>query len=212
MPEEVGIPRFIVIEGLDGCGKSTQAKLLADELTRQGIQTLHTCQPSRAPTGQLARMALKGEVPLENEAMALLFATDRYQHYHTEVAPELARGNHVVCDRYFYSNMAFQGIDPAAMKRIMAYNQGVMSPPAKRPDIVFFLDVPPEECIERILHTRQDISIYETIPKLTATRERYLQVFELLKESDNIITIAAAGASEKEVFNKIWSHLNKKLE
>jgi len=210
MNEAVPHSRFIVLEGLDGCGKSTQATLLADKLNRLNIHNLHTFQPSGGHLGELARLALKGEVPLENEAMALLFAADRHQHYHKEIAPALDQGSYVICDRYYYSNMAFQGIDADAQGRIMTYNQGVMSPPAKRPDIVFFLDVPPEECMQRILHTRQDTSIYETLPKLKAIRERYFHAFRLLQETDNIISIAAENASPEDVLDMIWQSIRGK--
>ena len=207
MTTTISRPHFIVLEGLDGSGKSTHSAMLASRLRDLNIPYFHAHQPSSNPVGQQARSATKGGFPLENEAIALLFAADRYQHYHEKIAPELDKGNYVVCDRYYYSNLAYQGVDSAAMERIIAYNQAVMTAPAKRPDIVFFLDVPPEECMRRITSTRGDISIYETLPRLTQMRERFFAAFERLKETDNIIIIDASNDSHETVAAKIWEHL-----
>ena len=201
-------PRFIVLEGLDGSGKSTQAARLAGKLRDLNIPYFHAHQPSSNPVGQQARSATKGGFPLENEAIALLFAADRYQHYHEKIAPELDKGSYVICDRYYYSNLAFQGIDSATMERVITYNQAVMEAPAKRPDIAFFLDVPPEECIRRIVSTRSDISIYETLPQLKQMRERYFTAFKRLEDTDNIVIIDAANNSHEAVAAQIWKYLN----
>ncbi|MCL2218152.1 MAG: dTMP kinase [Defluviitaleaceae bacterium] len=206
MTTQLNRPQFIVLEGLDGSGKSTQAKRLAGRLYDLNIPRFYARQPSTNAVGQLARMATKGDFPLENEAIALLFAADRHQHYYEKIAPELERGNYVICDRYYYSNMAYQGTDAAAMERVIAYNQAVMTASAKRPDIVFFLDVPPKECMRR-LSQRSDISIYETLPRLEQMRERYFAAFERLKKTDHIVIIDAADNSHESVAAQIWAHL-----
>jgi dTMP kinase len=101
--------KFIVFEGLDGCGKTTQLLLLSERLKRAGVPHIATREPSDGnPVGRLVRDAVHGSVTLENETLALLFAADRYQHIQTEILPALTRGAHVLCDRYYYSNLAYQ--------------------------------------------------------------------------------------------------------
>ncbi|MCL2840942.1 MAG: dTMP kinase [Defluviitaleaceae bacterium] len=200
-------PRFIVLEGLDGSGKSTQSRKLAKKLSDLKIPNFHTCQPSQGSVGKQARAVTRGKFFLEDETLALLFAADRYQHYHEEIAPRLDRGDYVICDRYYYSNIAYQGKNPAAMERVIAYNQAVMTAPIRRPDIIFFLDIPPSECMCRITSRRSKVSIYETLTRLEQMRERYFAAFERLKAIDNVVIIDAVGKSSNQVFAKIWSCL-----
>ena len=194
--------KFIVIEGLDGSGKSTQIRKLAENLKAEGIPCLATRQPSDGKVGEMARAATKSGFPLENETIALLFAADRYQHYHDEISPALKAGKYVICDRYYYSNLAYQGQGPDSFNRILSYNQQIMR--TGKPDITIFLDVAPEECIRRIKHSRQEISIYETQAKLEQMRERYLTAFYHLRATDNIIIMDTNNVSPQTVTEKIW--------
>ena len=152
--------KFIVLEGLDGSGKSTQAKRISEYLISSGHKCLLTCEPTNSSLGSLARLVTKGEMTLEDETLALLFAADRHEHYAKKIAPALAKGDFVVCDRYYYSNIAYQGSNEQIVKRIFDYNQQVMKQP---PDIVFFLETRPEICLKRLQSTRKDISIYENL-------------------------------------------------
>jgi len=197
---------FIVLEGLDGSGKSTQARLLSQRLTAAHISNICTRQPTDSPIGKMARAFTQGEFDnLQNETIGLLFAADRFQHFTQEIAPALLQGQFVICDRYYYSNMAYQGVDDAALGRIVSYNQAVRA--AKIPDITLFLDVKPKECIRRIATARDEMSIYDTLPRLVHLRERYLAAFDQLKVSDNIAIITTHGLSEAEVCDKIWQKL-----
>ena len=203
LSENIG--KFIVIEGLDGSGKSTQAKMLAERIEKSGKPCLATRQPSDGQVGQMARAATKSGFPLDNEAVALLFAADRVQHFHDEIAPALAAGKYVVCDRYYYSNLAYQGVDEAAFRRVTAYNQWIMT--HGRPDIVIFLDVPPEACMERIQRRHEEISIYESLALLQAQRERFLYAFSQSKGGENILTVNADGKDVDTVSDLVWDKL-----
>ena len=194
---------FIVFEGLDGCGKSTQARLLHEHFVSGGKNCLLTYEPTSSELGSLARAFTKGELALEDESLALLFAADRYEHFAKKISPVLDGGGIVVCDRYYYSNIVYQGLDEQKVSRILDYNQQVMKRP---PDIVFFLETTPEICLERLKHTRQDISIYENLHQLEVLHERYCSLFSRL--DGNIVTIDTSGKSEQVVWSQILKAYN----
>ena len=197
--------KFIVIEGLDGSGKSTVTKLLTERFAADNLSCHLTVEPTKSPIGKLVRSILSGEIKdIENEAFALLFAADRYQHLKSEVLPALEH-QHVICDRYYYSSMAYQGIDAESLERVVAYNQAVM--PIRKPDIVFFLNVTPGECIRRITERGGEVSIYDSLPELKLRYERYMAAIERMKETDNIIIIGSDTDSAEEIVNKIWEYL-----
>ena len=186
---------FIVFEGLDGSGKTTQIQRLADRLAAAGQSCHITCQPSGHPVGQLIRRALRGDFAVENETMALLFAADRCQHLAAEITPTLARGTYVLCDRYYYSSLAYQG------KSAAVYNKQAMT--HHRPDLTLFLDVDPAECMRRITAARAGVDLYEREDKLTQSRTRFLAIFEQLKQTDRVVVIDA-NADEDTVADRIW--------
>ena len=121
---------FIVFEGLDGSGTSTQLKIIGDWL---GCYT--TSEPSNSPVGKFIRETLKtGE--LSPTTMALLFAADRREHLEKEIEPRLARDEVVLCDRYVMSSLAYQtaaGVDP---KYVEFINKDF-----RKPDITFYFDI-----------------------------------------------------------------------
>jgi dTMP kinase len=199
--------KFIVFEGLDGCGKTTQLRLLSKKLEDLGKQHIRLRQPSDNPIGTLTRTTTDGILRMENESMALLLAADRYQQATAEIAPALAAGKYVLLDRYYYSSFAFQGVEPGIYVRLAAYNGLVMS--GHRPDAVFFLDVSPEECMRRITVNRADTGLYESLTLMSEIRARYLTVFDQLRETDRVISIDA-DAGEETVAARIFEHLGIK--
>lgn len=136
---------LIVFEGIDGSGKSTQARLLAEALQRAG-HTVHLSQePTQGHWGRLARESgTSGRLSPAEELD--LFHRDRAEHVATLIAPALARGETVVLDRYYFSTMAYQGargFDPAELRRI---NETF----APVPELVFVFDLPVETALGRI--------------------------------------------------------------
>ena len=167
MPER----RFIVFEGLDGAGTTTQAGLLHDYLTRQGLDSFRTFEPTDGPVGRLIRELLAGPGDQGRPpelTMALLFAADRIAHS-GRISEALAGGSHVVCDRYLFSSMAYQSLDPLIPgERVIELNRG-----CARPDITIFVDVPVETCLERISARSESRTIYEKADLLQTISENY---------------------------------------
>jgi dTMP kinase len=158
---------FIVIEGLDGSGKTTQATLLAKQL-EQTYKVLLTAEPSRAKIGTFIRdCCLYEDKRLPTEAEALLFAADRIEHMYSEVKPALEEGKLVICDRYIYSSLAYQGSAGLSHEWIKTINARAL-----QPDISIFIDVPPGRVIERLQRKK---SVMETLETQTKVREVYLK-------------------------------------
>ncbi|MCL2204093.1 MAG: dTMP kinase [Defluviitaleaceae bacterium] len=196
--------KFIVFEGLEGSGKTTQLRLLAERLKTLGKPYLATRQPSDNPVGALMRTSTDGFLTLENETMALLVAADRYQHVYGEISPALDAGKYVLCDRYYFSSFACQGIEPGVFARIAAYNALVMA--YCRPHITFFLDTAPEECMRRITANRDYGGLYDSLSQLEAIRQRYGMIFEDLKETNPTIVIDG-NKDEGRIATEIAAHL-----
>ena len=158
---------FIVIEGLDGCGKTTQAKLLVEKL-RKSHNAVCTAEPTCGKIGTLIRESyLYGEKRLSSVAEALLFAADRVEHVENEILPALAQGQLVISDRYVYSSFAYQGSAGLSLEWIEAINAHAL-----RPDLAFFIDVDPRTVMMR-LKTKK--SVMENLETQQKVREVYLK-------------------------------------
>ncbi len=191
--------KFLVLEGLDGSGKSTQLQLLQQKLAQAGIACTVTCEPTDQPIGQLIRRALSGQMQLEPQAMALLFAADRVQHAHETILPSVASGVTVVSDRCYFSNFAYQS-EQVPLMDLIRYNEPVMH--KIRPDVHLYLQLSPEECMRRI-QGRTQKDLFETLAQLERIHSAYLQAFDALQERENIVIIDADG-EPGQVADAIW--------
>ncbi len=161
---------FIVIEGLDGSGKTTQATLLAKKLS-QNYSVMLTAEPSQGKIGTFIRKGcLYEDKRLPTEAEALLFAADRIEHMQKEIKPALDEGKLVICDRYVYSSLAYQGSAGLSLDWIKTINARAL-----QPDFSVFIDVAPERVLER-LHRKK--SVMETLETQKKVRDVYLKFFE----------------------------------
>jgi dTMP kinase len=158
---------FICIEGLDGSGKTTQAQLLAEKLSEK-YNAVYTAEPSKGKIGTFIRECCLYEGKrLPTEAEALLFAADRIEHTQNEVAPALDKGKIVICDRYIYSSLAYQGSAGLSLAWIKTINARAL-----QPDFSIFIDVSPERVLERLLRKK---SVMETLQIQQKVREFYLK-------------------------------------
>ena len=195
-------PLFIVFDGMDGTGKTTQMRLLCDRLTSLGMETVLTCEPSTSPDGQALRRALSGKEPANNSRMAALFLLDRIGH-NAEIAGWMAEGKTVISDRYYYASMAYQG-QGDDFEWVARMN--LDCPHIKKPDGAILLDMNPEDSMARIRANRQtdELEIYETVAQQEKIRARFARVTEYLKDEDLILTVNAAGTVE-EVAERVWA-------
>lgn len=194
---------FIVIEGLDGTGKSTQIKLLQKHLEKLGNKVFATAEPTNLPTGKLLRQILSGEVEASPWASASMFLADRIQHNICKggIKEHLAGGETVICDRYYYSTFAYQGFETNLHWCIQKHQE---CKEVTVPDLVLFLTMPVEKCLERIRANRpvSAIEIYENEESLSKISAQFDKVFDLIKHRENIVYIDASGTVE-EVANSI---------
>ncbi len=187
---------FIVFEGLDGSGKGTQISMLASKLEKTGAKIALTAEPTQFATGGLVRDALGGLTRRTPAELAGLFLADRIAHCANPVSgigALLKSGHTVICDRYYYSSFAYQGMD-TDLEWVMRANLGC--PDIIKPDVCIFLDVPPEECDRRIEAGRASREIFEQIETIRRIRQKYMEVFRLLPDH-NIKTVSAQGAPEQ---------------
>ena len=195
--------KFIVFEGIDGAGKTTQVNLLLEKLEAAGKSAYLTAEPTDLPTGRELRRVLSGEVKKSNCEIATLFTLDRIAHNKDAmvgIERVLAGGYDVICDRYYYSTLAYQGFS-TDYEWVKAMNVGC--PEIRRPDLCIFLDLTPEQSIERITKGRDKLEIYENVETLTKVRDAFHKALDDLKATENIAIVNAYRTPE-EIANEIW--------
>ncbi len=138
---------FIVLEGIDGCGKSTQARLLYDWLISEGSDVLITTEPTKNVIGSCVREILSSGKEIDSSALALLFTSDRYEHIKTEIAPALESKKIVISERYYYSTIAYQAAQYVDWNWLKTINSYAIE---NKPDIAFLLDISPNVAIPKI--------------------------------------------------------------
>ena len=143
---------FIVFEGIDGTGKSTQINLLADELKESGYSVVTTYEPTNGPYGQKIRELFINRSTVSHEEELELFMADRRQHVKNVIAPALAKGQVVLSDRYYLSTAAYQGANGLDPDDILARNKTF----APIPDLALILEIEPALGIHRIQEHRQE--------------------------------------------------------
>lgn len=189
---------FIVLEGLDGSGKSTQAKLLAEYMRSLGRKVFETSEPTETGLGGMVRDGLGGEHPRSSAELAAMFAADRVAHNASPksgIKRYLAEGTDVICDRYYYSSLAYQGVDGDFQ---WVADMNLNCPEITKPDVCVFFDLDPKKCFEHLKKGRAHFEIYEENEKIIAeTRSRYNRVFELLAGRDRIVKIESSGSPEE---------------
>lgn len=151
---------LIAIEGIDGAGNTTQARLLAKWLRRRGIKTLLTKEPTKGAVGRLIRRRLR-EGHLDALVDALLFAADRAEHVANVILPKMEQGFIVVTDRYVESSIAYQGAEGADVTWLEAVNSF-----APQPDLVVVLDVQPSLALARKEGRREGFEREEFLEKV----------------------------------------------
>ena len=180
---------FICIEGLDGCGKTTQAKLLTKKLGKSH-KAIYTTEPSRGKIGAFIReCCLYGDKRLSAVVEALLFAADRVEHVENEVLPALHEGRLVISDRYVYSSLAYQGAAGLSLEWIEKVNEHAL-----KPDLAVFIDVDPKIVMRRLKPNRSVMENMETLQKVRDVYLKFVAKGELIRLDGNCTKAEVAEA------------------
>ena len=188
--------KLIVLEGIDGSGKSTQASLLYRALEARGVACACTREPSDSPAGQLIRRILTGQEQMDPRALAGLFVADRIQHLAGPggILEQLAAGISVICDRYYFSSYAYHSLD-VPMDWVIQVNEEAAR--MCRPDLTVFVDVQPEDTIARIRSGRDHTELFEKLDTLKQVRKNYFTAFEKLRDREHIAVVDGSGTVEE---------------
>jgi dTMP kinase len=193
---------FIVIEGLDGSGKTTQARILFRNLCKSH-KTFLTAEPSNGKIGKFIRKRiLYDKNRMQPTVEALLFAADRLDHVQNEIIPALNRNEIVISDRYVYSSLAYQGTSGLDLKWIEAVNLHAL-----KPDLALLIDVDPKVVLQRIRRKR---SIMENMETQESVRNIYLNFVEK-GDLERIAGDQPRKAVSSEVLEKVLTFLNSDL-
>ena len=184
---------LVNLEGIDGCGKSTQSKLLLEKLEGEGEKVIILKEPTKRPHGQKLWDVLHGKRKATNEEILELFVLDRIQHVEEKIQPALDDGTVILMDRYYYSSMAYQvagGIDVEEIREKHVF--------APNPDVVLIFDLPVSVALERV-KGHSDADEFEKEEHLEKVREAYLDL-----ENDPLVRIVDATGTPEEIFGNVW--------
>ncbi len=183
---------FICLEGIDGSGKTTQARQLVRILRNCGYEAVYTTEPSEGIYGKMIRKhILRGNDRVPPVIEAVLFAADRLNHVQREIKPFLNREKTIVCDRYLYSSIAYQGAANINIHWIEEINKYAL-----RPDLAIYIDISPKTMIARLKNRRK--TIMETLSIQKQVRKQYLKLVEQKK-----LIKVDGSTSKKEVAETI---------
>jgi len=206
--------KFIIIEGIDGAGTTTQANLLTQKLQERGLPVLQTAEPSTGPIGMMIRSILTRRLTLpaveggvNQHSLALLFAADRLDHLNTVIRPALAAGTHVVCDRYSPSTYAYQGASMDDNQWLEGVDSGAMPP-----NILVYLAIQAEDALARIQNRGEATEIFEKeefLKKVLTRYDTYVQAEERMEKTQ--VLVVKATLEPKIIQQMIWHNLKELL-
>jgi len=198
------IKNFIVFEGLDGSGTTTQAELLEKKFNFTNIPCISSCEPTKGFIGKAIREVLSGDIKVAAGTIAKLFVSDRHEHIYNPDNGIKARcnsGDVVISDRYLFSSLAYQSLD-YGFEKVLELNSTF-----PLPEYLFFLDVPENICQQR-LSSRDHLEIYEEHTLQESIIKNYKRSMEIYKYSGMNIYILDGTLDKDELGKIIWSKLN----
>ncbi|MDR2792899.1 MAG: dTMP kinase [Treponema sp.] len=201
------VNNFVVFEGGDGSGTTTQLELVRQRFEKEARErTLPllwtTCEPTDSVIGALIHSALRGSITLRAETLARLFAADREEHLFAEngVKDRCSRGELVISDRYALSSLVYQGIDCGdALPKLL--NEAFPAP-----ELLFFFDIEPEIALGRI-ENRPVREIFEYLDFQVKVRERYKALLPWYEEQGTVIITVDAAKMPNVVVEDVWKEL-----
>jgi dTMP kinase len=198
------IQNFVVFEGGDGSGTTTQLSILKEKLKNiHKLKFFPTFEPTDFQTGRLIRAALKKEITVTPETLCYLFASDRNEHLYggDGILSHAAAGELVICDRYLVSSLVYQGIECGdELPRILNSRFPV-------PEITIFLDIKPRVALER-MKNRSSLEIYEYLDFQEKVYKKYVSTLEIYGKTARV-EIIDGSKSVMEVAQRIWSIISQ---
>lgn len=195
--------KFIVIEGLDGSGKSIQVNLLANFLKKKEKEVIVKNEPTtESEAGIKIRKILKGEIKAEPMERQELFVKDRKEHLQNKIIPALKEGKFVICSRYFFSTIAYGCSDGLNFDILFNMNKDFLLP-----DLTIFINVSPEECIKRIEKRGETKELFEKKNKLIKVNGVYKKFPNMF---ENFVMVGGEKSIE-DVFENIKNIVSKIL-
>jgi len=191
---------LVAIEGIDGTGKTTLAEKLKNWLESRGFKAVVVKEPGNSIWGRKIRESYENMDAMEELE---LFLKDRIADVKENILPKLCEGYVVLMDRYYYSNMAYQGARGIDMHEIRSINEKI----APKPDMVILLDCNPELCLRRI-ENRGEKNRFESLEYLKKVRRNFLNI----AREDERVRVVDAGRSEREVFEEVKKLLSQLLK
>ena len=204
--------QFITFEGGEGSGKSSQINILKSKLIDKGIDVVSTREPGGTPSAEILReLVTTGEVnKWEPMTEALLMFASRYEHTKNLIIPSLENGKWVLCDRFYHSTYAYQGLGHGlgleAMEALKKISIGEIEP-----DLVFFLDIDPMEGIKRTMgrHTNEDRFEKMDISFHTKLRNAFLGFSKTYSENSVVIN---ASQEINKISDIIFEEIEKRFK
>jgi dTMP kinase len=199
---------FIAFEGIDGCGKSTQVKLLSDNLTAAGHKVFCTVEPTDSPIGSIIRSVFSHKSEADHRTIAGLFVADRLDHLLNKtngMLKMLEEGYTVITDRYYFSSYVYQGVH-MPMEWVILANS--LSAGLRRPDLNIYIDIAPEISMARLSKGRNSLDLYETLENLKNVRSKYFEAFEQLSSVEKIF-ITDGNRTPEVIAADIWDKVSQ---
>lgn len=181
---------FIVFEGTDGSGTSTQAKELYNRLTSKGYSVLHTHQPSDGAAGALLDDLLKHKKSISPDAFQVLFFADRLDHLSTTIIPALQNKTIVICERYNWSTIAYGAASGVHIDFLQTISSFFPSP-----DLTVFLDIPAAVSLTRVEQRGEQLEYFET---LSVLQQVHSTMSRLANESFGTKAVLACDATQNK--------------
>lgn len=194
--------KFVVVEGLDGAGITTQATLLRNTLIQRGFKALLTKEPTDGLIGGLIKACLRGEWQTNPLTLQTLYAADRAHHLVNEIEPAIRKGVAVICDRYILSSLIFGSLS-VSMETLKRLNEHF-----RKPDVTVIIDTQPSICIERMKKARHHVELFEQPEKLEAVRRNMIALKGYFPNTH----IVDGNRSAEEIMSDVTAIVTKYLK